>query len=71
MRDFAAHLVSDIGELVTIRDLGKLVAVPAGKYRVDELRFELSGDRGQTWAYKFGGGGPYLLDVRPEQEAWR
>jgi hypothetical protein len=69
VHDFAAHLVSDIGELVTIRDLGKPVAVAAGKYRVDELRFEMSGVRGQTWTYKFGGSGPYLLDVRPGQEA--
>ncbi len=64
----AAYLVSDIGELVSVRELGRPVSLPAGKYRVDELRFQMAGSHGQTWAYKFGGGGPYLLDVRPGQE---
>ncbi len=68
MSHFAARLVSDIGELVSIGELGRPVSLPAGKYRVDELRFQMAGSHGQTWAYKFGGGGPYLFDVRPGQE---
>src|SRR5205823_4931605 len=68
VRDVEASLVSDIGELVLVQGLDRPVALPAGKYRVDALKFRMTDAQGWVWAYRFVGGGPYPLTVRAGQE---
>jgi hypothetical protein len=68
VRDVEASLVSDIGELVLVRSLHEPVALPAGKYRVDAVKFRMTDELGRDWAYRFVGGGPFPLTVRAGKE---
>jgi hypothetical protein len=48
-----AHLLSDLGELVTIDKLDQPVNVPTGTYFVSSLDLELTDAAGETWSYAF------------------
>jgi len=50
---FSVELISDLGELAVIDNLGQAIAVPAGEYYVSILTLELAHASGQTWTYVF------------------
>ena len=49
----AVELVSDLGELVVVEQLGKPMVVPAGDYYITAVRLELAEAAGKTWCYSF------------------
>lgn len=49
----SAQLLSDLGELVAIDQLGSGVDVPTGEYRVSSLQLEMPDAAGETWSYSF------------------
>jgi hypothetical protein len=63
------QIVSDIGEIVTVRDLSRPSALPVGKYRLASLHVQMTDARGRVWDYHFAGDGGYALVVHPGKEA--
>lgn len=51
--ELSASYVSEFGELVVVKQAGKGVALPAGKYRVDSVRLKLAAPDGKVWLYAF------------------
>ena len=49
----SAQLLSDLGELVAIDQLGSDVDVPTGEYRVSSLQIEMPDAAGESWSYSF------------------
>jgi hypothetical protein len=49
----SAQLLSDLGELVAVEQLGSDVDVPTGEYRVSSLQIEMPDAAGETWSYSF------------------
>lgn len=64
--DVAVQLVSDLGEVVEIRDLMRPASLPVGCYRVDSVRFRLTDGGGGTWSYRFVGGRGRRYGMRVE-----
>jgi hypothetical protein len=51
--ELSAQLVSEWGELVTVKEPDKPLSVPIGKYRVDSVRLKLAAPDGKVWHYGF------------------
>ena len=51
--ELSAQLVSEWGELVTVKHADKPLSVPIGKYRIDSVALKLAGQDGKTWHYGF------------------
>ncbi len=66
--DFTAELVSDWGELVVLRRLGRGEPLPVGRYAVESLAFQLTDPKGRKWQYRFGGTRRFTLEVVPGRE---
>jgi hypothetical protein len=66
---FSAHLVSDWGELVTMGTADRPLAVPVGRYGVEEVTLQLTDARGRVWSYRFVGARRFDLAVTAGQEA--
>jgi hypothetical protein len=55
--ELATQYVSEFGELAVVREAGRPVAVPVGRYRLQALRLRLEGGDDQVWLYTFASGG--------------
>jgi hypothetical protein len=64
----AVQLVSNWGELVTVRALGEAVPLPVGRYTVESLTFELADAAGRPWRYRFAGERRTGVEVRAGRE---
>jgi hypothetical protein len=53
VHNVAVELVSDLGELVVVEQLGKSIVVPAGDYYITAVRLELADAAGKIWSYAF------------------
>jgi hypothetical protein len=69
LSDLAVQLVSDLGELVMLRDLNQAVALPVARYRVDSVLFRLTDLSGVIWSYRFAGGQRYSLVIEAGKES--
>lgn len=67
--DLSVQLVSDLGELVLIRDLKQPPRLPVGRYRVDSVLFRLADVTGEIWSYRFVGGQGYSIVVEAGKES--
>jgi hypothetical protein len=66
---FAAQLVSEWGELLTVKRLGEPVSVPTGRYAVEAVTCQLPDDEGRLWSYRFVGEPRFLLLVDTKRQA--
>ena len=55
--ELSANYVSEFGELIVVKEAGKAIALPAGKYRVDSVQLKLAAADGKVWRYSFSSGG--------------
>src|SRR5262249_49959015 len=55
VRELEANLVSEFGELATVRAVGTAVELPAGKYRVEGLTLWVADAAGRVWMFRFRG----------------
>jgi hypothetical protein len=63
--EFSASYVSEFGELLVFKSVGKPVSMPAGKYRIDSLQFGLADADGRVWQYSFNPSGhEYDIEVK-------
>jgi len=67
--DLAIQLVSDLGELVPIRDLNRPASLPVARYRVDSVMFRLTDVTGVIWSYRFVGGHRYNIVIEAGKES--
>jgi hypothetical protein len=68
LESFAANLVSQTGEFVTVEALDTSTETPVGRYRIAGLTLELAEPSGRVWIYTFRGGRGTTIDVAPERE---
>ena len=62
--ELTANYVSEFGELVAVREAGKPVKLPVGKYRIDSAALTLRAADGKVWHYSFWSPGrKYDLEV--------
>jgi hypothetical protein len=65
---FAAQLVSDWGELVTVGRADEPVSLPVGHYTVESLTWQLTDGEGRAWSYHFAGERRFAIDVKAGRE---
>jgi hypothetical protein len=65
---FAAQLVSEWGELVTVHRLGEPVSLPIGRYAIEAVTCRLSDAEGRLWSYRLAGERRFDLVVDPKRE---
>lgn len=53
IENLTAELVSEFGELLTVREADEPLPAAIGRYRLDQLTVSLADDRGQIWRYSF------------------
>jgi hypothetical protein len=66
---FAAQLVSEWGELVTVNHVGEPVSVPIGRYAIEAVTCQLTDTQGRIWSYHFAGEPRFSLFVESKREA--
>ncbi|HLJ94843.1 MAG TPA: hypothetical protein VKU02_16825 [Gemmataceae bacterium] len=69
VHDLAVQLVSNLGELVMLRDLSQPATLPVARYRVDSVLFRLTDAAGGMWAYRFAGGQQYTITIEDGKES--
>ena len=65
---FAAQLVSEWGELVTVNHRGEPVSVPVGRYAVEAVTCQLTDAEGRVWSYRLAGEQRFHLIVETKGE---
>jgi hypothetical protein len=68
VREVEANLVSEFGELATVRSLGVAVELPAGMYRVEGLTVQVADAKGRVWTFRFRGQRRFVLGVETGKE---
>jgi hypothetical protein len=67
--ELSAQLVSEWGELVTVKDLDKPLNIPIGKYRVDSVRVKLAGPDRKVWHYGFSANNrAFNIEIAPGKQ---
>src|SRR5262249_46480990 len=68
VRELEANLVSEFGELATVRAVGRAAELPAGKYRVEGLTLRAADAAGRVWTFRFRGQRRFALRVETGKE---
>jgi|GEM_PF-2572419 len=68
LKELVFNLVSEWGEWVQVKEVGKFVSLPAGRYRIVDLAFQLEVEPKKRWAYQFFATDPQFGLEVPKRE---